>query len=204
MSINLKIPDIRELKPRITVFGVGGAGGNAVNNMIEAGLEGVDFVVANTDAQALDVLQDRAPHPAWRAGHAGPRRRRPPRCRHAPRPKKSIDEIGEHLDGAHMVFITAGMGGGTGTGAAPDHRQVRARARHPHGRRGDQAVPLRGPPPHAAGRRRHQRAAALVDTLIVIPNQNLFRVANEKTTFADAFAHGRPGAAIRASPASPT
>ena len=110
---------------------------------------------------AAGLLQDRAAHPARRA--RSPRAWAPaPIPRSAcPPPRRSTAEIGEHLDGAHMVFITAGMGGGTGTGAGADHRQVRPRARHPDRRRGHQALPLRGPPPHAPGRRRHRRAAAL-------------------------------------------
>src|SRR6202140_5548737 len=118
MTINLKIPDIRELKPRITVFGVGGAGGNAVNNMINAGLQGVDFVVANTDAQALAMM--RAENiiqmgvPATGGLGAGSQ---PDVGRAAA--EEVIDEIRDHLTGDHMVFVTAGMGGGTGTGASP-------------------------------------------------------------------------------------
>ena len=190
MTINLNVPDIRELKPRITVFGVGGAGGNAVNNMIAAGLQGVDFVVANTDAQALDHVA--SAERIIQLGvqvTAGPRRRLAARGRPRPPPRKSIDEIREHLAGAHMVFITAGMGGGTGTGAAPVIAKRRARHGHPHRRRRHQAVPLRGPAPHAhRPRPASPSCRRCVDTLIVIPNQNLFRVANEKTTFADAFA----------------
>src|ERR1051325_1169858 len=108
MTINLKLPDIRELKPRITVFGVGGAGGNAVNNMITAGLVGCDFVVANTDAQALTLSKaERIIQMGLQVteGRAAA--------------EEVIDEIRDHLQGAHMVFVTAGMGGGTGTGAAP-------------------------------------------------------------------------------------
>ena len=99
-----------------------------------------------------------------------------------------IDEIRDHLAGAHMVFVTAGMGGGTGTGAAPVIARARQGARHPHRRRGDQAVPLRRRAPHEICGEGHRRTAEGVDTQIIIPNQNLFRVANEKTTFADAFA----------------
>ena len=127
MTINLKIPDIRELKPRITVFGVGGAGGNAVNNMIAAGLEGVEFVVANTDAQALTHVEGRAHHPAGRAGHRGPRRRLAARSR--PRRGRGGDRRDPRSSRrrAH-VFITAGMGGGTGTGRRARHRPGGARA----------------------------------------------------------------------------
>ncbi|ODT68687.1 MAG: cell division protein FtsZ [Pelagibacterium sp. SCN 63-23] len=187
MTINLTIPDIQELKPRITVFGAGGAGGNAVNNMIESGLDGVDFVVANTDAQALAL--SKAPriiqlgvgvteglgagsHPE--VGRAAA--------------EESWDEINDHLSGSHMVFITAGMGGGTGTGAAP----VIARAAR---EQGILTVGVVTKPFNFEGNRRARLAEdgidelhRHVDTLIVIPNQNLFRVANEKTTFADAFA----------------
>src|SRR6476619_6466789 len=118
MSINLKIPDIRELKPRITVFGVGGAGGNAVNNMINAGLQGVDFVVANTDAQALTlskaerIIQMGVQVTEGLGGGWKLKIRRAAA-------EEVIDEIRDHLTGAHMAFVTAGMGGGTGTGAAP-------------------------------------------------------------------------------------
>ncbi|HSK40611.1 MAG TPA: cell division protein FtsZ [Arenibaculum sp.] len=179
-------PQTTELKPRIVVFGVGGAGGNAVNNMIEAGLEGVEFVVANTDAQQLAFAKtDRriqlgvmvtqglgaGAHPEIGMSAA----------------EESTPEIGEHLDGAHMVFITAGMGGGTGTGAAPIIAKC---ARE----RGILTVGVVTKPFHFEGRHRMRLADAgiaelqrYVDTLIVIPNQNLFRVANERTTFAEAF-----------------
>src|SRR6201982_759724 len=118
MSINLKIPDIRELKPRITVFGVGGAGGNAVNNMINAGLQGVDFVVANTDAQALTSSKaERVIQMGVQVTEGLGAGSQPDVGRAAA--EEVIDEIRDHLTGAHMVFVTAGMGGGTGTGAAP-------------------------------------------------------------------------------------
>ncbi|HXK54918.1 MAG TPA: cell division protein FtsZ, partial [Hyphomicrobiales bacterium] len=187
MTINLKVPDMKELKPRITVFGVGGAGGNAVNNMIQSGLTGVDFVVANTDAQALTMSSaDRrvqmgtdlteglgaGSHPEVGRGAA----------------EEVIDELRDQLSGAHMAFITAGMGGGTGTGAAPVIARV---ARE----QGILTVGVVTKPFQFEGQRRQRTADAgiiemqkYVDTLIVIPNQNLFRVANEKTTFADAFA----------------
>src|SRR6202030_2757332 len=117
MTINLKMPDIRELKPRITVFGVGGAGGNAVNNMIEAGLEGVDFVVANTDAQALTSSKaKRIIQMGTRVTEGLGAGSRPEVGRAAA--EEAIEEIRDHLSSAHMVFVTAGMGGGTGTGAA--------------------------------------------------------------------------------------
>src|ERR1043166_6205789 len=118
MSINLKIPDIRELKPRLTVFGVGGAGGNAVNNMISAGLQGVDFVVANTDAQALASSKaERVIQMGVQVTEGLGAGSQPDVGRAAA--EEVIDEIRDHLTGAHMVFVTAGMGGGTGTGAAP-------------------------------------------------------------------------------------
>jgi cell division protein FtsZ len=187
MSINLKIPDIRELKPRITVFGVGGAGGNAVNNMITAGLEGVDFVVANTDAQALTTSKaERVVQMGVEVTQGLGAGSQPDVGRAAA--EEVIDEIRDHLSGAHMVFVTAGMGGGTGTGAAP----VIAKA----GRElGILTVGVVTKPFHFEGQRRMRFAEAgitelqkCVDTLLIIPNQNLFRVANEKTTFADAFA----------------
>jgi cell division protein FtsZ len=186
MTISLTAPRATELKPRIVVFGVGGAGGNAVNNMIEAGLEGVEFVTANTDAQQLQFAKTErriqlgvqvtqglgaGAHPEVGMSAA----------------EESIPEIGEHLDGAHMVFITAGMGGGTGTGAAPIIAKC---ARE----RGILTVGVVTKPFHFEGRHRMRLADAgitelqrYVDTLIVIPNQNLFRVANERTTFAEAF-----------------
>src|SRR5205823_2516647 len=118
MSIDLKIPDIRELKPRITVFGTGGAGGNAVNNMITSGLVGVDFVVANTDAQALTTSKaERIIQMGVQVTEGLGAGSQPEVGRAAA--EEVIDEIRDHLSGAHMVFVTAGMGGGTGTGAAP-------------------------------------------------------------------------------------
>ena len=186
MAIQLSAPRSTELKPRIVVFGIGGAGGNAVNNMIEAGLEGVEFVVANTDAQQLAFSKtDRriqlgaeltqglgaGAHPEIGMSAA----------------EESFPEIAEHLDGAHMVFITAGMGGGTGTGAAPIIAKC---ARE----RGILTVGVVTKPFQFEGRHRMRMADAgvaelqrHVDTLIVIPNQNLFRIANERTTFAEAF-----------------
>ena len=187
MSINLKIPDVRELKPRITVFGVGGAGGNAVNNMINAGLQGVDFVVANTDAQALTLSKaERIIQMGVQVTEGLGAGSQPEVGRAAA--EEVIDEIRDHLTGAHMVFVTAGMGGGTGTGAAP----VIARAAR---EQGILTVGVVTKPFHFEGQRRMRFAESgivdlqkAVDTLIIIPNQNLFRVANEKTTFADAFA----------------
>src|SRR6187399_2042753 len=118
MSINLKIPDVRELKPRITVFGTGGAGGNAVNNMITSGLQGVDFVVANTDAQALTMAKaERIIQMGLQVTEGLGAGSQPDVGRAAA--EEVIDEIRDHLSGAHMVFVTAGMGGGTGTGASP-------------------------------------------------------------------------------------
>jgi cell division protein FtsZ len=118
MTINLKMPDIQELKPRITVFGVGGAGGNAVNNMISAGLQGCDFVVANTDAQALAMNHSERLVQMGVAVTEGLGAGSQPEVGSAAA-EEVIDEINDHLSGSHMVFITAGMGGGTGTGAAP-------------------------------------------------------------------------------------
>ncbi|QFU17123.1 cell division protein FtsZ [Microvirga thermotolerans] len=187
MAINLKAPDIRELKPHITVFGVGGAGGNAVNNMIESGLQGVEFVVANTDAQALASSKaDRIVQMGIQVTEGLGAGSQPEVGRAAA--EEVIDEIRDQLSGSHMVFITAGMGGGTGTGAAP----VVARAAR---ELGILTVGVVTKPFQFEGVRRMRLAEAgitelqqSVDTLIVIPNQNLFRVATEKTTFADAFA----------------
>jgi len=118
MTINLSKPDITELKPRITVFGVGGGGGNAVNNMINAGLQGVDFVVANTDAQALAMTKaDRIIQMGVAVTEGLGAGSQPEVGRAAA--EECIDEIVDHLSGTHMCFVTAGMGGGTGTGAAP-------------------------------------------------------------------------------------
>jgi cell division protein FtsZ len=187
MAITLQAPDIRELKPHITVFGVGGAGGNAVNNMIECGLEGVDFVVANTDAQALSSSKAERIVQMGLAVTQGLGAGSQPEVGSAAA-EEVLDEIRDQLSGAHMCFITAGMGGGTGTGAAP----VVARAARDMG---ILTVGVVTKPFQFEGMRRMRVAdagindlQAAVDTLIVIPNQNLFRVANEKTTFADAFA----------------
>ena len=187
MTINLKKPDITELKPRITVFGVGGGGGNAVNNMINAGLKGVDFVVANTDAQALTMSRCERIVQLGVAVTEGLGAGSQPEVGRAAA-EECIDEILDHLNGTHMCFVTAGMGGGTGTGAAP----VVARAAR---ERGILTVGVVTKPFHFEGQRRMKTAdlgieelQKNVDTLIVIPNQNLFRIANDKTTFADAFA----------------
>ena len=187
MSITLKKPDITELKPRITVFGVGGGGCNAVNNMISAGLEGVDFVIANTDAQALRSSRAERIIQMGVAVTEGLGAGSQPEVGRAAA-EESIDEICDHLLGSHMCFVTAGMGGGTGTGAAP----VVARAAR---EKGILTVGVVTKPFHFEGQRRLRIAEQgieelqkNVDTLIVIPNQNLFRIANDKTTFADAFA----------------
>ncbi len=187
MTINLKLPHVTELKPRITVFGTGGAGGNAVNNMIESQLDGVEFVVANTDAQALAQSSAERRIQMGAALTEGLGAGSQPQIG-AAAAEEALPEIIDHLSGAHMCFITAGMGGGTGTGAAP----VIARASK---EQGILTVGVVTKPFHFEGQRRMETAergidqlAQHVDTLIVIPNQNLFRVANEKTTFADAFA----------------
>jgi cell division protein FtsZ len=187
MSINLKAPELRELKPRIIVCGVGGAGGNAVNNMIVSGLSGVDFVVANTDAQALASSRaERIIQMGLQVTEGLGAGSRPEVGRAAA--EEAIEEIRDHLAGAHMAFVTAGMGGGTGTGAAPIVARVAREL-------GILTVGVVTKPFHFEGARRMRLAEGgidelqkCVDTLIVIPNQNLFRVANEKTTFADAFA----------------
>jgi len=186
MTLNLTVPGREELKPRITVFGVGGAGGNAVNNMIEKELDGVDFVVANTDAQALSqsnaesriqlgvkVTEGLGAGAKAAIGAAAA--------------EESIEQIVDHLAGAHMCFITAGMGGGTGTGAAPIIAQAAREL-------GVLTVGVVTKPFQFEGGKRMKQAEdgveslqKVVDTLIIIPNQNLFRLANEKTTFTEAF-----------------
>ncbi|HJP20416.1 MAG: cell division protein FtsZ [Alphaproteobacteria bacterium] len=186
MPINLSMPEPTELKPRITVIGVGGAGGNAVNNMINAKLEGVEFVVANTDAQALaQTLTERRIQLGTNVTYGLGAGANPEVGRDAA--LEALDEIMDHLEGSHMAFITAGMGGGTGTGAATVMAQAAREA-------GILAVGVVTKPFHFEGGRRMAMAEAgieelkrYVDTLIVIPNQNLFRVANEKTTYAEAF-----------------
>jgi cell division protein FtsZ len=187
MAINLKVPENKELRPKITVLGVGGAGGNAVNNMIEAGLEGVEFVVANTDAQALaqSKCQRRIQLGATTTEGLGAGAQ--PDVGRAGA-EETMDEIMEQLAGSHMVFIAAGMGGGTGTGAAP----VIARAVR---EAGILTVGVVTKPFSLEGDRRMRVAEKgigelqqFVHTLIVIPNQNLFRVANDRTTMAQAFA----------------
>jgi len=186
MTINLTMPITHDLKPRITVVGVGGAGGNAVNNMITSHLEGVDFVVCNTDAQALaHCLAERKVQLGASITHGLGAGARPEIGRAAA--EESLEEVLDHLQGSNMVFITAGMGGGTGTGAAP----VIARAVR---ELGILTVGVVTKPFHFEGAHRMRLAEAgieelqqYVDTLIVIPNQNLFRLANERTTFREAF-----------------
>jgi cell division protein FtsZ len=186
MAIHFSAPRPTELKPRIVVFGVGGAGGNAVNNMIDAGLEGVEFVVANTDAQQLAFAKTGLRIQLGATVTQGLGAGAHPEIGMSAAEESAI-EIAEQLDGVHMVFITAGMGGGTGTGAAPIIAKC---ARE----RGILTVGVVTKPFHFEGRHRMRLADAgiaelqrYVDTLIVIPNQNLFRVANERTTFAEAF-----------------
>jgi len=186
MSIKLELPKLADLKPRITVIGVGGAGCNAINNMIAAGLNGVEFVVANTDAQALatssaehklqlgvDLTEGLGAGSKPEIGEAAA--------------EEAVDDIRAQITGSHMVFIAAGMGGGTGTGAAAVIARIAKEM-------GILAVGIVTKPFHFEGARRMRTAEVgiaeirkQVDTLIVIPNQNLFRVANEKTTFAEAF-----------------
>ncbi|MGY8704270.1 cell division protein FtsZ [Bradyrhizobium sp. 18BD] len=179
--------DIHEMKARIVVFGVGGAGGNAVNNMITAGLQGVEFVVANTDAQALAMSKATRLIQLGTKVTAGLGAGSQPELGRAAA-EEVIDTIRDQLTGAHMVFVTAGMGGGTGTGAAPI---VARTARE----LGILTIGVVTKPFYFEGQRRMRFAEAgieellkTVDTLLIIPNQNLFRVASEKTTFADAFA----------------
>ncbi|WP_409561967.1 cell division protein FtsZ [Hyphomicrobium sp. MC8b] len=186
MSIKLQLPKLVDAKPRITVIGVGGAGCNAVNNMIAAGLQGVQFVVANTDAQSLDASS--AEHRIQLGINlteglgAGAK----PEIGEAAA-EEALEELRTHIAGAHMVFIAAGMGGGTGTGAASVIARIAREL-------GALTVGVVCKPFQFEGARRMRIAEAgvenlrhLVDTLIVIPNQNLFRIANERTTFAEAF-----------------
>ncbi|MDC0648982.1 cell division protein FtsZ [Alphaproteobacteria bacterium] len=187
MTINLTVPQtMQELRPRITVVGVGGAGCNAVNNMINANLEGVDFLVANTDGQALvHSLSSRKIQLGSAITQGLGAGSKPEIGRLAA--EESLQDVMAELADCNMVFITAGMGGGTGTGAAP----VIARAAR---ERGILTVGVITKPFEFEGQRRMKQAdegieelQAYVDTLIIIPNQNLFRLANERTTFADAF-----------------
>ncbi|WP_282027540.1 cell division protein FtsZ [Ruegeria faecimaris] len=186
MTLNLSMPGHDELKPRITVFGVGGAGGNAVNNMIEKQLDGVDFVVANTDAQALQQSQSSSRVQLGVKVTEGLGAGARPTVG-AAAAEESIEQIVDHLAGAHMCFITAGMGGGTGTGAAPIIAQAAREL-------GVLTVGVVTKPFQFEGAKRMRQAEdgvealqRVVDTLIIIPNQNLFRLANEKTTFTEAF-----------------
>ena len=186
MTLNLSMPGQEELKPRITVFGVGGAGGNAVNNMIEKALDGVDFVTANTDAQALQqsLAQSKIQMGVKVTEGLGAGARATVGAAAA---EESIEQIVDHLAGSHMCFITAGMGGGTGTGAAPIIAQAAREL-------GVLTVGVVTKPFQFEGVKRMRQAEdgvealqKVVDTLIIIPNQNLFRLANEKTTFTEAF-----------------
>ncbi len=186
MSIKLQLPKVTDLKPRITVIGVGGAGGNAVNNMIASGLSGVDYIVANTDAQALATSSAERRIQLGISVTEGLGAGSKPEIGQAAA-EEAIEEIKAQIIGSHMVFIAAGMGGGTGTGAAA----VIARAAR---EANILTVGIVTKPFQFEGARRMRIAEAgiaelrkYVDTLIVIPNQNLFRVANEKTTFAEAF-----------------
>lgn len=187
MTIEFTSPELTELTPKITVFGVGGAGGNAVNNMVNAALKGVDFVCANTDAQALSLsLAEQKIQLGAELTQGLGAGARPEVGRAAA--EETMEAIEEHLEGCHMAFITAGMGGGTGTGAAP---MIAQKARE----KGILTVGVVTKPFQFEGGRRMSLAeegiselSKHVDTLIIIPNQNLFRIANERTTFADAFA----------------
>jgi cell division protein FtsZ len=188
MTLNLMMTSQQEeLKPRITVFGVGGAGGNAVNNMIDKHLEGVEFVVANTDAQALKHSKAHARIQMGLKVTEGLGAGARPQVG-AAAAEETIEEIVDHLAGAHMCFITAGMGGGTGTGAAPIIAQAAREL-------GVLTVGVVTKPFQFEGAKRMKQAEEgiealqkVVDTLIIIPNQNLFRLANERTTFTEAFA----------------
>ncbi|MGF6174312.1 cell division protein FtsZ [Ensifer sp. 4252] len=183
---DFKKPTITEMRPKITVIGVGGGGGNAINNMIAEGLQGVDFIVANTDAQALAMSKASRLIQLGAQVTEGLGAGSLPEVGRAAA-EESIDEIMDHLGGTHMCFVTAGMGGGTGTGAAP---VIAAAAR----KAGILTVGVVTKPFSFEGKRRMQMAEEGVerlreaaDTVIVIPNQNLFRIADAKTTFADAF-----------------
>ncbi len=186
INIRMQLKDVKKLTPRIAVLGIGGAGGNAVNNMISSGLQGAEFIVCNTDAQALEgnLCENRIQLGVTVTAGLGAGAR--PEVGRAAA-EESLDDVMQYLEGANMAFITAGMGGGTGTGAAP----VIARACR---EKGILTVGVVTKPFHFEGSLRMKMAEAgieemqgYVDTLIVIPNQNLFRVANEKTTFAEAF-----------------
>lgn len=187
MPLNLSVPELTELKPRISVIGVGGAGGNAVNNMIESALEGVEFVVANTDAQALGLSKAEKKIQLGHSTTQGLGAGSLPEVGRAAA-EETLDEILEHVAGSNMLFITAGMGGGTGTGAAPVIAQAAKE-------RDILTVGVVTKPFHFEGARRMKIAQhgieslqEHVDTLLIIPNQNLFSIANERTTFHEAFA----------------
>ena len=186
MNIQLAPPSLTDLKPKITVIGVGGAGCNAINNMIATQLQGVEFMVANTDAQSLSMSQaERRLQLGTNLTEGLGAGARPEVGEAAAR--EAEDEIRAEISGSHMVFIAAGMGGGTGTGAASVIAQI--------AREMDiLTVGIVSKPFQFEGARRMRTAEAgvnalekVVDTLIVIPNQNLFRIANERTTFAEAF-----------------
>ena len=186
INIRMQHKEVQKLTPKITVVGVGGAGGNAVNNMISSGLQGVEFIVCNTDAQALEgsLCENKIQLGVTVTGGLGAGAKPDVGCAAA---EESLDDVMQHLEGSNMAFITAGMGGGTGTGAAP----VIARACR---EKGILTVGVVTKPFHFEGATRMRMAEQgiqemqqYVDTLIVIPNQNLFRIANEKTTFAEAF-----------------
>jgi len=187
MALNLTMPDAQqELRPRITVFGVGGAGGNAVDNMIDKQLEGVEFVIANTDAQALQGSKAKSKIQMGARVTEGLGAGARPSVG-AAAAEETIEEIVDHLAGSHMCFITAGMGGGTGTGAAPIIAQAAREL-------GVLTVGVVTKPFQFEGAKRMRQAEEgvevlqkVVDTLIIIPNQNLFRLANERTTFTEAF-----------------
>ncbi len=186
MTLNLMMPQHDELRPRITVFGVGGAGGNAVNNMIDKCLQGVEFVVANTDAQALQQSNaEQKIQMGVKVTEGLGAGARP--SVGAAAAEETIEAIVDQLAGAHMAFITAGMGGGTGTGAAPIIAQAAREL-------GVLTVGVVTKPFQFEGAKRMRQAEdgvdalqKMVDTLIIIPNQNLFRLANENTTFTEAF-----------------
>jgi cell division protein FtsZ len=186
MTLTLRIPEQNDLSPRITVFGIGGAGGNAVNNMIVKNLEGADFVVANTDAQALQQsTASRKVQLGTKITEGLGAGAKPELGTKAA--EESIEQIIDILEGSHLCFITAGMGGGTGTGAAPVVAQAARQL-------GVLTVGVVTKPFQFEGAKRMRQAELgieelqkVVDTLIIIPNQNLFRLATEKTTFTEAF-----------------
>jgi len=186
MTLTLRIPEQNDLSPRITVFGIGGAGGNAVNNMIVKNLEGADFVVANTDAQALQQsTASRKLQLGTKITEGLGAGAKPELGTKAA--EESLEQIIDILEGSHLCFITAGMGGGTGTGAAPVVAQAARQL-------GVLTVGVVTKPFQFEGAKRMRQAELgiealqkVVDTLIIIPNQNLFRLATEKTTFTEAF-----------------